>query len=555
MIAAAQSGNGKTSIALAFMNTLRRQGFSVLPFKCGPDYIDTALHNKACGQPSYNLDTWINGPEACLKLFNSLTGRAYGWISGRSARSVAQLPGSVSENDEAFSQNQRNVAVVEGVMGLFDGAGNGPAQGKSRPGSPAFLAKTLGIPVILVLDAGAQGHSIAALAQGFANFDPDLRIAGLLINKVGSPKHADILREALREHCPAPPLLGLLPKRPELAIPSRHLGLELSDKQDQTWFNNLGDWLEAALAMESGSSVELLAKLQPGAAQAGNADTPQPPMPGKAAQPKTPAATRLATRPVTQSVIRPAAFPAAATGPAAEPAEAAAGLQTAASGGAAKRPRIGIARDEAFSFHYAANHLALRQAGAELIFFSPMHDHNLPADLDGLWLGGGYPELHARVLSGNTRFLSSIRDFCRAGFPVWAECGGFLYLCNGIEDASAQFWPLAGIFDLNARMETKRQGLGYVSASFLQRSPVCPQGEVCRGQIFHYAGISNDKLPEGLLPLHRLANAREEPLDSPGCVKSGTRCAGSFLHLLMSPGDRLSRYFVKTCSVSPDKIT
>ncbi len=507
MIAASESGSGKTSIALAFMNSLRRQGFAVYPFKCGPDYIDTVLHQKACGQPSYNLDTWITGAESCRDLFRH---------------------NLLIQKNDVTAHRPKRAAVVEGVMGLFDGAGSGPAQGKSRIGSPAFLAKTLGIPVILVLNAKSQGHSIAALAQGFANFDPELKIAGLLVNKVGSPKHAGILREALREYCPELPLLGLLPRRPDIAIPERYLGLELSEQQDQQWFNSLGDWLEEGLARESLSSATLLAKLQltsPHIATSFALSHYSPP--------RTPDVTLQ--EPLLEPAEPQAGFPASRTG---------SGKNTL------KRPRIGIARDAAFSFHYVTNHLALEHAGAELVFFSPMHDHCLPPNLRGLWLGGGYPELHARTLSGNTQFLGSLRDFCAAGFPVWSECGGFSYLCNGIKDITGQFWPLAGVFNLNARIEAKRQGLGYVSATFLQQNPVCPVGQSCRGHIFHYTMISDQKFPDDLQPLHHLSNAKGEPLSSPGCIKTGTRSAGSFLHLMLSPGDNLSRYFVETCSLN-----
>lgn len=506
MIAASESGSGKTSIALAFMNSFRRQGFTVHPFKCGPDFIDTALHRQACGKPSYNLDTWITGPEACLELFQ-------------------QTLAAHEDNSPPHSQNR--VAIVEGVMGLFDGAANGPAQGKSRVGSPAFLAKTLGIPVILVLNAKSQGHSIAALAQGFAGFDPELKIAGLLINKVGSPKHADILRDALLEHCPELPLLGLLPRRLDLAIPERYLGLEVSGKQDQQWLDSLSDWLEAGLARESLNSALLLERLQSPLPQANSAPprlTPLAPDIFSLAQeaPQANSGHNAARHP--QPGVRPVART---------------GSQTSA--------RIGIARDEAFCFHYASNHLSLEQAGAELVFFSPMNDRSLPPNLDGLWLGGGYPELHTRTLNSNVQFLDSLREFCAAGFPVWSEGGGFTYLCNGIEDSTGSFWPLAGVFNLNVRMEKKRQGLGYVNAMFLQPNPVCPPGWSYRGQIFHYSRISTQDFPEDLLPLHSLFNAKGEPLQSSSCVKSGTRSAGSFLHLMMVPGDSLSRYFADTC--------
>ncbi|MFA5111813.1 MAG: cobyrinate a,c-diamide synthase, partial [Desulfobaccales bacterium] len=306
VIAGTQSGVGKTTVTLGLMHALARRGLAVQPFKVGPDFIDPGHHTRAAGRLSRNLDGWMLSREANEALFR------------RQAR-------------------QADVAVVEGVMGLFDGY-----DGLSEAGSTAQMAKWLGLPVLLVVDARAMARSAGALVYGFAGFDPDLTLAGVVFNRVGSATHLTFLRQALAS-VPGVYCFGGLPRDGELAIPERHLGLTTIEDHPlgEAYLSRLADWLEAHLDLEG-----LLAAL------------PRLALPGE---------------PVLEA--------------------------------APPTVRLGVARDRAFCFYYPENLELLASFGAELVFFSPLDDRELPSDLHGLYLGGGYPELNAETLAANETML------------------------------------------------------------------------------------------------------------------------------------------------------
>lgn len=387
LISGTRSGCGKTSVTLGLLAALTRRGVACQPFKTGPDFIDPGLHELACGRQSHNLDSWMLPAEANRAI---LARHAFG----------------------------ADAAVIEGAMGLFDGAG-----GTSERGSAAHLAKLLGVPALLVADASGMGRSAAALAQGFARFDPELRLAGVVFNRVGGPGHREILGEAMAQA--GLPVLGMLPRDESLAVPPRHLGLTTAQDLDagEGWAARLADWVESGIALDA-----LLDAL-----------------PGLVVQP-----------------------------PPGEPAPEA-------------YVRLGVARDRAFCFTYAENLRLLEAAGARLVFFSPVGDARLPENLDGLYLPGGYPELNASELAANASMLADIRAFCASGRPVYAECGGFMALMRAFHGQDGRIRQMAGVFPCTARMGERFAALGYREARMLLETPLGPAGTLARGHEFHYS--------------------------------------------------------------------
>ena len=396
VIAGVGSGVGKTTVTLGLLETLRRRGLKVQPFKVGPDFIDPGFHALVAGRPSYSLDGWMCSREH---------------VRATVARHAADA----------------DLALIEGVMGCFDGRG-----GQNDEGSTAEIAKWLGAPVVLVADARAMARSAGAVVLGFESFDPELHLAGVLFNRVAGDTHWRWLREAVTARCRTVPL-GYLPHRESLALPERHLGL--------------------VTAAEHGLPATLLDELS--AAMTASIDL-----------------DRLLT--LARSDVAPAA-----------PAMRDPAPPTLA--------RIGVARDLAFQFYYPANLDLLRAAGAELVFWSPLEDAELP-DVDALYLGGGYPEVYARELAGNAPMREAVRAFAAAGGPVYAECGGLLYLAEGLEDESGRLHPMVGLLPTVGRMAPKRLTLGYAEIEMTRETPLGPAGTTARGHEFHASRI--DPVPE-----------------------------------------------------------
>ena len=396
LIAGTHSGCGKTTITLAVMAALKRRGLAVRPFKCGPDFIDPSLHTMVTGQISRNLDVRMCGESFVRACF---------------ARHNPSLAG------------QGSCAVVEGVMGLFDGAA----------GSAAHLAKTLGLPVILVVNVRSAAESVAAVVKGFATLDPALDLAGVIGNQVGSALHAELIRTALKPL--GIPLLGLLPRNEGIAIPSRHLGLHMGEEAplDPAALDALVQLAEQHLDMP------LLLRLAE-----------------EHCRHRSPAA------------VDP--LPCAT---------------------AEKKPdvRIGVARDAAFSFYYADNLDMLAAAGAELVPFSPLTETSLPKGLHGLYLGGGYPELHAETLAANSGMRAAIRRFSEDGHPVYAECGGFMYLCRSLRDLQGTTHPMCGVFPFDCAMNAARSRLGYRQVQQGRSTFFGPEGLTLLGHEFHYSSL------------------------------------------------------------------
>jgi cobyrinic acid a,c-diamide synthase len=459
VLAGTKSGCGKTSVALGLMRALSRRGLTVQPFKAGPDFIDPGLHTLAAHRNSHNLDTWIM-PEGALK-----------------ACFARHATGA-------------DVVVVEGVMGLFDGRG-GWDDPLGEQGSTAHLAKLLGLSVLLVLDAASQARSAAAVALGFARFDPELALAGVLLNRVASPRHEALLRQAMTT-LPETPLLGCLPRAEALGLASRHLGLVTAEDALEevggldARLEALADWVEQGLDIPA-----LLAGLP-------DLDLPPP----------------ACQSPACQSPPVPAVRPV----------------------------RLGLAKDRAFCFFYAENLRLLEAAGAELVPFSPLTEAALPEELDGLYLPGGYPELAAAELSANRPMLSAVRAFCASGRPVWAECGGFMYLQRALVDLEGTEHELCGVFPASAKMRTRRAALGYREARTLAPGPLGPAGTILRGHEFHYSELEN--IPGGV-PAAFALTASDGSAHSDGAALGNV--IGGYFHAHLASNPEVARHFVAAC--------
>jgi cobyrinic acid a,c-diamide synthase len=450
VVAGTHSGVGKTTVTTGIMAALHRRGLRVQGFKVGPDFIDPTFHHAATGRPSHNLDGWMLSRETNLDVF---------------ARAV----------DDA------DVAVIEGVMGLFDGRGSSSRSGSlsgalsgASSGTTAEMAIWLDAAVVLVLDASAMAGSAAAIVHGFDTLVPELRLSAVVCNKVASDKHYGYLRDAITAHC-HPALLGYLPRDASFSIPERHLGLHLaSETLTENRLDRLAEWIESHLDLDH--LLELCAR------------------------PETPAT--------------------ALTAPARKP----------------ERVRIGVARDAAFCFYYHDNLELLRALGAELIDFSPVADSKLPPDLDGIYLGGGYPELHAEALSTNEPMRAAIAEFAANDAPVYAECGGFMYLTRAIVDVSGQSWPMAGIFPTSARMQKRLAKLGYIEVENREAESWLTPGECARGHEFRYSVI--DPMPETIRRVYK------DPAEG---YRVGS-VLGSYVHLHFLSCPNFAARFVHDCA-------
>ena len=445
VVAGTQSGVGKTTLTLGLMSAWRRLGVKVQPFKVGPDFIDPGHHGRAAGRASHNLDGWMLPQEENLRIFRQHTETA-------------------------------DLAVVEGVMGLFDGY-----DGKTEAGSTAQMAKWLGLPVLLVVDARAMARSAAALVHGFATFDPDLALAGVVFNRVAGPSHLSYLTEAM-ELVPQVRFFGGVPRENSLAIPERHLGLATAEDHplDEGYLEGLADLVTRHLDLA-------------GLWQA----LPQ--------------------------VKRPQV-----AGPCRDK---------------ARQVRLGVARDQAFCFYYSENLEWLRQYGAELVEFSPLTDTRLPPGLDGLYLGGGYPELYAGRLAANTRLKDDLKKQAEAGLPIYAECGGLMYLSTEIQDLSGERHDMVGAVPVKVRMLPRLKALGYREVTLTADCLLGPAGTRVRGHEFHYSEIIEE--PAGLTKLYQLTPRRGgNPAPEGYCVG---QVLASYVHLHFGSNPEVARHFVACC--------
>ncbi|WP_077337517.1 cobyrinate a,c-diamide synthase [Vibrio ruber] len=400
LIGGTSSGSGKTTLTLGLLRALRRRGLSVQPFKVGPDYIDTAWHSRVSGTISRNLDEFM-------------------------------LPQAVLLNTFYQHVTQVDVAVIEGVMGLYDGYGTDPDYCSS-----AGMAKQLGCPVILVIDGKAVSTSAAATVLGFKQFDPALNIAGVILNQVNSDGHFDLLKTAIERYTDIP-VLGRLPNLKAIELPSRHLGLVTAHEQaayDDAW-DQLAEQIEQHLDLDLLLQVSVL-----------------PPVP------------------VTDDTL------------------------TAALKGQGNGLTLAMAYDEAFNFYYQDNLDLLAASGVRIVRFSPLQDQAVP-DADLIYIGGGFPELYAEQLSANQAMLNGLKRAHEQGVAIYAECGGLMYLGESLIDQAGQQYPMCGIFQGYSTMTTSLKRFGYCQASADQDVLIATQGAVIRGHEFHYSEFTTELTP------------------------------------------------------------
>jgi cobyrinic acid a,c-diamide synthase len=393
IFAAPKSGSGKTLIVAGLLRHLRRRGARVASAKVGPDYIDPTFHSLAAGTPCVNLDPWAMRPTTLAAFIAEVERRA-------------------------------KIVLCEGVMGLFDGAGP-----DGEAGSTAELARLTGWPVVLVVDVSGQAGSVAALAAGFARHDGQVPLAGLILNRVASPRHHALLSEAIARHVPDVPVLGAVSADESMVLTARHLGLVPAGE-----IRSIDALLDRAAARvgESCDIDRLLVLARPSRRKA-NLGAPGLPPLGQ---------------------------------------------------------HIAVARDDAFLFTYEATLAGCRRRGAEISFFSPLADTGPAADADAVYLPGGYPELHAAKLAAATRFLASLSAGDRT---IYGECGGYMVLGEALTDADGQTHRMAGLLPLSTSFAERRRHLGYRSARLLASGPLGAEGTRFRGHEFHYATILEEK--------------------------------------------------------------
>jgi cobyrinic acid a,c-diamide synthase len=427
VVSGTASGVGKTTVALAIIASLRSRGLTVQPFKCGPDFIDGGHLAVAASRSSRNLDTWMLGIEANREIFS---------------RASASC----------------DIAVVEGMMGLFDGVA-----GNTEEGSTAEIAKLFELPIVLVVDAGNSARSIAAVIRGFETFDSKLRFAGIVLNRVAGDAHFRMLEAAISQSSRVP-VLGWLPMDADAAIPERHLGLHTA-------------------AEGISANISTL--------------------------------TRLGNRLDIEQLLNKTAYSQRFNS---------ASIITAAT--KYKGVRVGVARDRAFSFYYEDNLDLLQENGAEIVEFSPIADSVLPENLHALYLGGGYPELYAAELSANRSLLQDIRDFAQANKPIYAECGGLMFLAETLTTLDAKSYPVAGVLPVCIEMTKALVHFGYADVEFTHDCLLGEKGTLIRGHSFHCSRILADDALRCVYRVHYSLSNRSEP---EGFVRG--RVLGTYIHL------------------------
>lgn len=426
----------------------------------GPDFIDPGHHAKIAGRTSFNLDSWILSRQYNRQLFHEKT-------------------------------RGLDIAVVEGVMGLFDGY-----DGLSEAGSTAQMAKWLDLPVVLVVSAKGKARSAAAIVQGFENFDRDLKIAGVIFTKTGSLRHYEYLKQAVEQTCKTK-CLGFMPRDDSIVMPERHLGLVTADELNvdnkvlSTLRSMVKDHIDIQGLMDSLESFETPQKKEP-------------------------------------ETLKASSYSGPAIG---------------------KGPKIAIARDKAFCFYYQDNLEILEKFGAEIVEFSPLNDDSLPGDIDGIYFGGGYPEVYAKKLSEKNMLLDEIRKKSVSGMPIYGECGGFMFLCNKLSgmDESKKY-SMSGCFDFEVQMSKSLRSLGYREITLKEDTIIGKKGDRLRGHEFHYSSLENPD--NSVTDVYKVSSRAGQEVALKGYQVFNT--LGSYLHIHFGSNEGCAKHFVKTCKEFKD---
>lgn len=438
IIAATQSGCGKTTITLGLLNALKNRGLDVQPYKVGPDYIDTGWHALAVGKISHNLDSWLVGNDRLTEIF-------------------------------ADTARGADISVVEGVMGLYDG-------GRGGISSTAEISKLLNAPVVLIIDAKSMGTSAAAIALGFREFDRTVNLAGVILNRLGSDSHKQMIVDALDAlgiKC-----FGALKRNDEFRLPERHLGLvPTSEHQASDVLKKI------CAAVENQVDVDALIELAKNSV------------------------------PLEKTCPLPH-FPCPLT-------------------------KIGVARDAAFNFYYGAGLRELERRGAEIVYFSPLDDTTLPA-VDGLIIGGGFPEMFAADLERNKKIRAEIFRAAEDGLPIFAECGGFMYLMRNLIDFGGKSFEMCGVLDGSATMTDRLQTVGYVAAEVLRDCVIGSAGDKVHAHEFHFSTAETSA--EKIFRCKKLRTGKEY---FAGAVKKNV--VASYLHVHFAGCPKVAENFIAAC--------
>ncbi|MCT7950459.1 cobyrinate a,c-diamide synthase [Ancylothrix sp. C2] len=470
IIAGERSGAGKTTITLALLAALKSRGVPVQSFKVGPDYIDPMFHHYVTGRPCRNLDPILTSEDYVRKCFAKYT---------------------------QDCQKPPQYALVEGVMGLFDGVKTAHQPDKNDYASTAHIARILDLPVIFVIDCSRLSGSVAAIAHGYCTLDSRIKMAGVVLNRVGSDRHLELLKDALEGL--NLPVLGVLRRTDEISIPDRHLGLVPSEE--------LGD-LDAVIERlaEIGNECFDWGSLLP--------------------------LLEIKTADVGQARCLPHQW-----GGQHERHSTFKGLDLI---------KIAVARDKAFNFYYQDNLDMLEELGAELVFWSPLEE-KMPVDVEGLYFGGGFPEVFAEKLSENKRGLEAVREAILGGMPVYAECGGLMYLCEEIIDFEGKNWRGVGVIPASAVMG-KRLTLGYRQCVALQDSPLLAKDQVVWGHEFHRSSLTlcyegEEKTPARLFEIRGISAQSTSELEGWGMPN----LHASYVHLHWGATTELPARFLESC--------
>lgn len=446
IIAGTHSGVGKTTLTLGIISALRKKGVSVQAFKTGPDYIDPTYHSEASGKICVNLDSWLLSKDAVIELFR------------RRAEDV-------------------DLSVIEGVMGLYDGLKD------TEVGSTAHLAKILNSPVILILDAGSLSRSAAAIAMGYKEFDRKIDIAGIILNNIASVNHYNYIKSAIESETEIP-VVGCLPRDPELKLSERHLGLiPLEEKRLSSGF-----YKKLSKRVEDHIDLTRILKI------------------GRQA--------------------RPLPYP---------------GVMIFKKGPQKSRVTIAVAKDEAFNFYYQDNLEILNHLGADIVTFSPLRDGELPKGVDGLYIGGGFPELFASDLSKNNSLKRSIRRKAEYGLPVYAECGGLMYLVESLMDFKKRKFSMAGIFKCSVRMGDRLRRMGYVNLEVIRDNILGKKGQRNRAHLFHWSRLTN--IPKSASFAYKIVKDRNIIYD--GLIKKNV--LAGYAHLHFASNLKFAKNFINSC--------
>src|SRR3989338_4163275 len=454
IVAGTHSGVGKTTIAIGLMALLKKRGMAVQPFKVGPDYIDPSYHRLVCGRPSYNLDTWMVGVDGVKRTF------------------AKEMQGA-------------DIGIIEGVMGLFDGK-----DGRDEQGSTAHVAKILKLPVILIVDARSMAMSAGALVYGYERFDPGVKIAGVIFNRVGSVRHYKMLKDAVEAKCKAR-ALGYIPRDEEIILPERHLGLEMIEnlklKSQKSKVKKIEDLIERFVDVDELLKLNTKSEIRNLKSQIGN-------------------------RKSEIGIVK-----------------------------------IAVARDNAFCFYYQENLDILKQLGAELVSFSPLKDKRLPGNINGIYLGGGDPEVYARRLEANKALRKEIKLLADSGLPIYAECGGLMYLGKGLKDFKGKKYEMVGVFPWVSRMLEKRKSLGYREVRVIDGCPFLKKGQKIRGHEYHYSEI--DTFSDKIKRVYQFTVHGSQVTVKEGYLYKNT--LASYIHLHFASNPKFAEGFVRACSLCP----